>query len=71
MALIIFLNRWLDCPDEVKRYHYRLQIKIQEARATFEYETRDYNDFQKALSRQRSINLCRGRMKIINNDEEE
>lgn len=65
MAQIIFLNRWLNCPDEVKRYHWHLQIKIQEAKATFEYETRDYNAFQKSLSRQKSVNLCRQRLQIV------
>jgi hypothetical protein len=64
-AQVVFLNKWLDCPSEVKRYHQQLQWKIQEAKATFEYETRDYSLYQKQLSKMMSQNLVRDRLKVI------
>jgi hypothetical protein len=62
---VIFLNRWLNCPDEQKRIHYQIQVLICEKKAEFDYETRDYNQFQRALSKQKSHHLWRNRMKII------
>jgi hypothetical protein len=67
-AQVIFLNRWLDCPHEVLMKHYQMQVLIQEELAKFHYETRDYNPFQRALSKQKSHNLWRNRMRIIARD---
>lgn len=69
-AQVIFLNRWLNCPDEKKREHDLMQVFINEEKAKFDYETRDYNRFQRAISKQKSHNLWRQRMKIISNNEE-
>jgi hypothetical protein len=65
---VIFLNRWLDCPEEKKRQHEMMQVMINERKAEFEYETRDYNAFQKAISKQKSHHLWRNRMKIVVRD---
>lgn len=69
-AQIIFLNKWLDCPDEKKREHEMMQKLINEKKFEFDYETRNYNPFQKAISKQKSHNLWRQRMKIVGNDDE-
>lgn len=47
-----------------------MQVLINEEKAKFDYETRDYNRFQRAISKQKSHNLWRQRMKIISNNEE-
>lgn len=65
MGQVIFLNRWLNCPDEKVREHEKIQILICERKAEFEYATREYNQFQKNLSKQRSHNLWRARMRIV------
>lgn len=62
---VIFLNTWLDCPDEIRRRHDMIQTMINEEKATFEYDTRDYNEYQRAISKQKSHNLWRQRMKLI------
>jgi len=62
---VIFLNRWLDCPDEKKREHDMIQAMINQRKAEFDYETRDYNPYQRAISKQKSHNLWRQRMKIV------
>lgn len=64
-AQVIFLNRWLDCPDEKRREHDMIQVMINERKAEFDYETRDYNPYQRAISKQKSHNLWRQRMRII------
>ena len=69
-AQVIFLNRWLNCPEEKKREHELMQVLINEEKAKFDYETRDYNPFQRSISKQKSHNNWRQRMKIIKNNEE-
>lgn len=67
-AQVIFLNRWLDCPEEKKREHDMIQAMINERKAEFAYETRDYNPYQRAISKQKSHNMWRQRMKIVVRD---
>lgn len=67
-AQVIFLNRWLDCPDEKRREHDMIQAMINERKAEFNYETRDYNPYQRAISKQKSHNMWRQRMKIVVRD---
>ena len=64
-GLLVFLNTWLDCPQEQRRKHEKIQVHICEKKAEFNYATRDYNQFQRALSKQRSHNLLRSRMKVV------
>lgn len=65
---VIFLNTWLNCPEEQKREHQRIQELIWEKKMEFEYSIRDYNKYQKMLSRQRSHNLWRSRMRLVENE---
>lgn len=64
-GLLVFLNTWLDCPQEQRLKHDKIQVLICEKKAEFDYATRDYNAFQRALSKQRSHNLWRSRMKLV------
>lgn len=70
-AQIIFLNRWLDCPDHKRAYHDELQRVISEAKAIFDLDTRYYTPFEKQLSQQKSQHLCRDRIKIVKNIQEQ
>lgn len=40
---VLFMNTWLDCPDEVKRKHELMQQKIQESKAQFWYKVKENN----------------------------
>lgn len=71
MGRVIFLNRWLNIPDENRRQHDIIQALINQRKAEFMYETRDYNEFQRSISKQRSHNLWRNRMHIVKDSEEE
>jgi hypothetical protein len=64
-AQVIFLNRWLDCPDEKKREHQLIQDLINSQKAQYYNETMNYTPFQKAVSRQKTANLFRARMVLI------
>lgn len=68
---VIFLNTWLNCPEERKREHQRIQELIWEKKMEFEYSIRDYNQYQKTLSRQRSHNLWRSRMRLVENENKD
>lgn len=69
-AQVIFLNKWLDCPLEKRREHDLIQVLIMEEKAKFDYETRNYTPFQRVISKQKSHNLLRHRIKIIAKDGE-
>lgn len=69
-AQVIFLNRWLDCPEEKKREHAMIQALIQEEVAKYLYEIRDYNAYQKAISKQKTANLFRQKMYIVRSTED-
>jgi hypothetical protein len=69
-AQVIFLNKWLDCPDHKRQYHDELQRVISEAKAIFDLDTRFYSPFEKELSKQRSQHLCRDRIKIVKSSED-
>lgn len=71
MGRVIFLNTWLNIPDDERRKHDQIQSLISERLAEFQYETREYNEFQRALSKQRSHNLWRNRMKLIRSEGSE
>ena len=57
-----------DPKEEKKREHDMIQVMINERKAEFNYETRDYNPYQRAISKQKSHNLWRQRMKIVVRD---
>jgi hypothetical protein len=69
-AQVIFLNKWLDCPDHKRQYHDELQRVISEAKAIFDMDTRLYTKFEKELSKQKSQYLCRDRMHIVKSSED-
>jgi hypothetical protein len=71
MGRVIFLNTWLNIPEDERRKHDQIQSLISERLAEFNYETREYNKFQRALSKQRSHNLWRSRMKLITSEGSE
>lgn len=64
-AQVIFLHTWPDIPDYQRKKHDMIQTMINEEKALFEYETRDYNDFQRMISKQKSHHLWRNKMKLI------
>jgi len=71
MGRVIFLNTWLNIPDDERRKHDQIQSLISERLAEFNYETREYNEFQRALSKQKSHNLWRNRMKLVTSEDSE
>lgn len=64
-AQVIFLNRWLDCPDYKLKEHFMIQNLITQRKIEYEYEIRDYSLYQKQLSKLRFHNLMRDRIRII------
>lgn len=68
---VLYLNRWLDCPDDIHRRNYQYQIRLSEAKAKHNYDLREKgaNDFQIAASYQQFINTNRKRIKLILSDQ--
>jgi len=68
---VIYLNRWLDCPDDIHRRNYQYQIRLSEAKAKHSYDMREKgaSDFQIAASYQQFINTNRSRIKLILSDQ--
>jgi hypothetical protein len=62
---VIYLNTWLDIPKEQRDKHDQIQALICQRLAEFMYETRDYNAFQRSISKQKSHHLWRNRMSIV------
>lgn len=67
MGRIIYLNRWLDCPDVILRRNYALQEKISEVRVTFFYKLREEGktESQALFLYQIWIQKNRDRLKLI------
>jgi hypothetical protein len=68
-AQVIFLNKWLDCPEEVRQRHRLMQEYIQGKKAEYDNETRNYSPFQKTVARQRSNNLLRNSLKLLKSED--
>lgn len=66
-AQVIYLNRWLDCPDEMLRKNYKMQDLINENKAKFWYDMDKLgiNNYQKQLCYDRWIHSNRDRIKIV------
>ena len=45
-----------------------IQTMINEQKALFMFETRDYNQFQRELSKQKSHNMWRNRIHVVKQD---
>lgn len=65
---VIFLNATLNCPEHIRRENDLIQTMINEQKAIFEMETRDYNAYQREISKQKSHNLWRNRIHIVKQD---
>lgn len=67
---IIYLNAWLNCPDDTLRSNYRLQEKIHYAKAQFFYQLKEQgvNNFQIKLCYDRWVYSNRGRIKLEKNE---
>lgn len=70
-AQVIFLNRWINCPNEKRKEHDMMQAMINEEIAMFNYRLRELPPYQRALSKMRSHHEWRNRMKLIKNTIEE
>jgi len=67
-AQIIYLNTWLDCPDDQLRFHFRIQNRVNEEKAKFWHGIRDVDRYQQFLCYDRWVNSNRERLKIVSGD---
>jgi len=69
-AQVIYLNKWLNCPDDELRKNYRMQTLINENKARFWYDMGelDIDKYQKTLCYDRFIHSNRDRLKIVKNE---
>ena len=67
---VVYLNAWLNVPDEVLRKNYEIQEKIQLAKVTFWYniKVQGINEFQAQLCYDRFIHANRDNFKLIKQD---
>lgn len=67
MSNVVYLNAYLNCPDEELRKNYRLQDLINEAKATFWYglKRQGVNKYQAQLCYDRFIHSNRDRLKLV------
>lgn len=63
---VIYLNAWLDCPDDQLRANFRLQEKINLAKAQFFYRLKEQgvNNYQVKLCYDRWVHSNRDRIKL-------
>lgn len=68
---VVYLNAWLNCPDDQLRINYLMQDKINEAKAVFWHDIKELgiNDYQAALCYDRFIHSNRDRLKVVDNDQ--
>lgn len=62
---VVFLNKWLDCPQEKLEEHRRMQELLQEKWAKFNNDTRHFSPYQRWLALQNHRNMLRKRMTLI------
>jgi hypothetical protein len=69
-AKVIFLNTWLNCPDDQVRFHFRIQNRLNEEKAKFWYgiNEMDIDVYQKVLCYDRWVHSNRDRIKVISGD---
>jgi hypothetical protein len=72
MGKVIYLNAWLNCPDEILRENYRLQVMISEAKAKFWYDMREQkiDQYQVQLCYDRWVHSNRDRLKIARESDQ-
>jgi hypothetical protein len=63
---VLYLNSWLDCPDDQLRANYKLQEKIHYAKSIFFYRLREQgvNNYQAMLCYDRWVHSNRDRIKL-------
>jgi hypothetical protein len=68
---VVYLNAWLNVPDDVLRQNYEIQEKINLAKVTFWYniKVQGINEFQAQLCYDRFIHANRDNIKIIKLDQ--
>jgi hypothetical protein len=66
-AQVIYLNRWLNCPDDILRRNYQMQETITLEKINFWKRLRDQNitGYQARLCYDRWINSNRHRLHIV------
>jgi hypothetical protein len=69
-AQVVYLNAWLNCPDDVLRFHYILQDKINEGKAEFWYNLsrQGITGYQAQLCYDRFVHSNRDRLKVIKDE---
>jgi hypothetical protein len=69
---VIYLNAWLNCPDDTLRANFKLQEKINYAKAQFFYKLREQgiNNFQVQLCYDRWVHGNRDRIKLEGHEDD-
>lgn len=70
---VIYLNAWLNCPDDNLRANFKLQEKITLAKAQFFYKMREQgvNNFQIQLCYDRWVHSNRDRIKLEKHEDDD
>jgi hypothetical protein len=73
MSNVIYLNRYLNCPDIILRRNYEMQIKISEARVHFFYKVREEGHTESKAKYLYSVwvQKNRNRIKLCSSHQEE
>ena len=66
-AQVVYLNRWLDCPDELLRQNYKMQELITHGKIAFWQRLRDQGitGYQAKLCYDRWIHSNREKIKLV------
>ena len=69
---VLYLNQWLDCPDDIHRRNYQYQIRLSEAKAKFFYDMREKgaSEWQIAMDYQKFIRKNRANIKFAPEEED-
>lgn len=68
---VVYLNAWLNVPDETLRKNYELQDNIYRAKITFWYniKVQGINEYQALLCYDRFVHSNRDKFKLIKSDQ--
>ena len=66
-AQVVYLNRWLDCPEELMRQNYKMQELITSGKIAFWQRLRDQGitGYQAKLCYDRWVHSNRERIKLV------
>jgi hypothetical protein len=64
---VVYLNAWLDCPDDVLRRNYAMQDRMNEAKAKFWYDMNEQRiePWQQQMCYHRFVHANRDRIKLV------